>query len=259
MLYYKRIIYCLYFKDNFFYLSRNFRLQKVGDLNWLIKNFGFGSTTNYIDELMVILVKKNPTTDDFSNYFHNVENLRKNIFIPIILGGGINHLDIAKKFFEKGADKISINTACYQKKNIVNQIADLYGSQAISIMLDYKKNDNKIDLYSDCGTKFQNVNFTKHLNDMENLSCGEIILNSIDNDGNGAGLDFEILRYIKDNFSKPILLMGGAGKPEHFTDALKMSKISGAITANLFNFLGTGLNTIRKKLIENKVHVVDFG
>jgi len=258
MLYYKRIIYCLYFKDNYFYLSRNFKLQKVGDLNWLIKNFGFGTTTNYIDELMIILVKKDPTNNDFDNYFQNVENLRKNIFIPIILGGGINNLDIARKFFKKGADKISINTVSYAKKDIINQIADLYGSQSISIMLDYKKNDNEINLYSDCGTKFQDINFIKHLNDMENLSCGEIILNSIDNDGNGAGLDLEILKYIKDNFSKPVLLMGGAGKPEHFSDALKSLKISGAITANLFNFLGTGLNIARKKLIENKVDVVDF-
>ena len=250
MLYYKRIIYCLYFKDNYFYLSRNFTLQKVGDLKWLIKNFGFGSTTNYIDELMIILVKKNPTNDDFDNYFQNVENLRKNIFIPIILGGGIDSLDTAKNFFENGADKISINTACYEKKDIINQIANLYGSQSISIMLDYKKNKNQIDLHSECGTKFQEINIIKHLNDIENLSCGEIILNSIDNDGNGAGLDFGILEYINDNFSKPVLLMGGAGKPDHFSDALKISKISGVITANLFNFLGTGLNETRKKLIE---------
>ena len=259
MLYYKRIIYCLYFKDNYFYLSRNFTLQKVGDLDWLIKNFGFGKTTNYIDELMIILVKKDPTNEDFKNYFKTVENLRKNIFIPIILGGGIDNLDIARNFFEKGADKISINTASYEKKDIVNQIANLYGSQSISIMLDYKKTDNGINLFSDCGTKFQNINFDKHLNDIENLSCGEIILNSIDNDGNGAGLDFEILNHIADDFSKPILLMGGAGKPEHFSEALKTQKISGAITANLFNFLGSGLNIARKKLIENKVHVVDFG
>ena len=258
MLYYKRIIYCLYFKDNYFYLSRNFTLQKVGDLKWLIKNFGFGSTTNYIDELMIILVKKNPTNDDFDNYFQNVENLRKNIFIPIILGGGIDSLDTAKNFFENGADKISINTACYEKKDIINQIANLYGSQSISIMLDYKKNKNQIDLHSECGTKFQDINIIKHLNDIENLSCGEIILNSIDNDGNGAGLDFGILEYINDNFSKPVLLMGGAGKPDHFSDALKISKISGVITANLFNFLGSGLNTARKELIENKIDIVDF-
>ena len=258
MLYYKRIIYCLYFKDDSFYLSRNFRLQKVGDLKWLIKNFGFGSTTNHIDELMIILVKKNPTKDDFNDYFKNVENLRKNIFIPIILGGGINHLDTANKFFENGADKISINTASYIKKKVINQIAQLYGSQSISIMLDYKKTDNKINLYSDCGTKFQDINFIKHLNDMENISCGEIILNSIDNDGNAAGFDQEILEHIKDDYSKPILLMGGAGKPEHFSGILKSKKVSGAITANLFNFLGSGLDIARKELIKNKVDVVDF-
>ena len=61
MLIFKRIIFCLYYQDGHFYLSRNFRLQKVGDLNWLIKNFGFGYTANYIDELVILLVKKNPS------------------------------------------------------------------------------------------------------------------------------------------------------------------------------------------------------
>ena len=64
----KRIIFCLYYQDNHFYLSRNFKLQKVGDLEWLIKNFGFGQTANYIDELVVLLVKKNPCKEDFNNF-----------------------------------------------------------------------------------------------------------------------------------------------------------------------------------------------
>ena len=116
MSYYKRIIYCLYFKDNNFYLSRNFSLQRVGDLNWLIKNFEFSSTSIYIDELIVILVKKNPDKLDFVNFFKNVENLKKNIFMPIILGGGIKSLDLAKNFFENGADKILVNTISYENK-----------------------------------------------------------------------------------------------------------------------------------------------
>ena len=258
MLYYKRIIYCLYLKENFFYLSRNFRLQKVGDLNWLIKNFGFGSTTNYIDELMIILVKKNPNEEDFENYFENIKNLRKNIFIPIILGGNIKSLDMAKKFFDNGADKISINTASYRNKNIIEMIANLFGSQSISVMIDYKKKEDEINLYSDCGTKLEKISLNKHLDELEKLSCGEIILNSIDNDGNGAGLDFEVLQYVKNNYMKPILIMGGAGKPEHLSDALDKKKISGVITANLFNFLGTGLNVARKKLIENGIRVAKF-
>ena len=259
MAYYKRIIYCLYFKDNHFFLSRNFRLQKVGDLNWLIKNFEFGLTASYVDELMIILVKSNPNKDDFDNFFQNVENLKKNIFIPIILGGSIDSLDMAKKFFEKGADKISVNTLSYEKNNTVTKISNLYGSQSISIMVDYKRNENEINLYSHCGTNLQNINFTSHLNNIKNLGIGEIILNSIDNDGNGDGLDLDIVKNIKLDFSNPILLMGGAGKPDHLSEALQIDRVSGIITANLFNFLGTGLNIARKKLIEENINVVDFG
>ena len=64
----KRIIFCLYFKDGYFYLSRNFKLQKVGDLEWLINNFKFQHTSTYVDELMIIQVKKNPTKTD-NNFF----------------------------------------------------------------------------------------------------------------------------------------------------------------------------------------------
>ncbi len=258
MLYYKRIIYCLYFKDNYFHLSRNFRLQKVGDINWLIKNFEFGNTANYVDELMITLVKQNPQKEDFDNFYENIKSLKKNIFIPITLGGGVKNIDLAKIFFEKGADKISINTASYEKKEILNQISDLYGSQSISVIIDYRKKNDEIHLYSNCGTKLENIGLKEHLINLNEMRTGEIVLNSIDRDGNGAGIDLDILNIIPNNLHKPLLLMGGAGKPEHLSAALKIHKVSGVITANLFNFLGSGLNIARKKLIEEKVNVVDF-
>ena len=92
----KRIIFCLYFQYGFFYLSRNFSLQKVGDINWLIKNFNFSITANYIDELTVIFVKKNPKIKDFDDFIIAMEELKKNIFIPITLGGNIREIEIAK-------------------------------------------------------------------------------------------------------------------------------------------------------------------
>ena len=95
----KRIIFCLHYKEGFFYLSRNFRLQKVGDGDWLIRNFGFGKATNYIDEIIIILVKQNPIETDFENFFKDIFKLRKNLFIPITLGGGIRNYEISKRFF----------------------------------------------------------------------------------------------------------------------------------------------------------------
>lgn len=258
MSYLKRIIYCLYFMDNNFHLSRNFSLQKVGDLNWLNNNFEFGLSTGNIDELMVILVKKNPNQNEFKEYFKTIEKLKKNIFIPITLGGGISTYEISKNFFESGADKILINTFAYKAIDLIDKISGNYGSQAISIGVDYKKNENQINLYSNCGNILEKIKFEDHLNKLEQFNCGELILNSIDNDGNGAGLDLSITKKIKDNYSKPILLMGGAGKPEHFAEGLKKEHVSGVVSANLFNFLGSGLKNVRLKLIEDGINIAKF-
>ena len=255
---FKRIIFCLYFQNGYFHISRNFRLQKVGDVDWLIKNFGFGQTSNYIDEIIVTLVKKNPSNEDFKNFFENVLKLRKSLFIPMTLGGGIRDLKKAKIFFENGADKILLNTMTYNNKKIVNKIADFFGSQAISVMVDYKKKMNRYELYSNCGTKKEDIDFKKHLINLNNISCGDIILNSIDNDGNGEGLNLKILGQITDKIRKPILMMGGAGKPSHFLDALKLNQVSGVITANLFNFLGTGLKMVRKDGLDKKIQLAEF-
>ncbi len=258
MLIFKRIIFCLYYQDGYFYLSRNFRLQKVGDLNWLIKNFGFGYTANYIDELVILLVKKNPSEQDFNDFLITLENLRKRIFIPIVLGGNIRNIKTVNRYFKFGADKILVNSSAYNNKELIQEISNSYGSQSVSVMIDYKKFENNIQLYSNYGTLLEDISFEDHLLNLNNLNCGEVILNSIDNDGNGAGLDDEIINKIPKNVNKPILLMGGAGKPEHIYFILKNKKIHGIITANLFNFLGTGLKESRNLCVTKKIKLAYF-
>ena len=159
----KRIIFCLYYKEGFFYLSRNFRLQRVGDVYWLIKNFGFGKTTSYIDEIIILLVKKNPTEKDFNSFFTDISELRKKLFIPITLGGGIRDLKISKRFFDNGADKILINTLAFENKEIIEKIAGSYGSQAICVMIDHRKINNEINLYSHCGTRLEKISLKYYL------------------------------------------------------------------------------------------------
>lgn len=254
----KRIIFCLYYKDGFFYISRNFRLQKVGNVEWLIKNFGFGHTSNYVDEIIIILVKKKPNSYDFEDFFKNIFKLRKNIFIPITLGGGIRDLKTTKQFFDNGADKILVNTLTYKKKEIVEEIASSYGAQAICVMVDYKKRAKQYELYSNCGTYLENIGFKEHIESLNNISCGEIILNSIDNDGNAEGINMKILNQISKKINKPILIMGGAGKPEHLFQALESKQVSGVITANLFNFLGDGLKFARVYALKNNIPLARF-
>jgi imidazole glycerol-phosphate synthase subunit HisF len=254
----KRIIFALLYQDGYFYLSRNFKLQKVGDLNWLINNFGFGVTSNHIDELICLLVKKQPTSNDKKQFFDDINELRKKIFIPITLGGGIRDFKDVSDYFNNGADKVLLNTSIF-KENLTREISEIYGEQSISIMIDYqsdKSNEDKI--FVNCGTKFQ-MNLSKFFSKMNQIQFGEIILNSIENDGTGNGLDLKIINKIPNNWKKkPILLMGGAGKPEHIAEGLKNDIVSGVITANLFNFLGTGLEDSRKKSIKQKINLANF-
>ena len=254
----KRIIFALLYQDGYFYLSRNFKLQKVGDLNWLINNFGFGVTSNHIDELICLLVKKQPTSKDKKMFFNDINKLREKIFIPITLGGGIRTVNDVADYFNNGADKILLNTSIF-KKNLTKEISQVYGEQSISIMIDYQSIERKEDqIFVNCGTKFE-MNLSEFFNKMNKISFGEIIFNSIENDGAGNGLDLNIIKKIPRHWKKkPILLMGGAGKPEHITEGLKIDIVSGIITANLFNFLGTGLEESRKKSIEHNINLADF-
>ena len=254
----KRIIFALLYQDGYFYLSRNFKLQKVGNLKWLINNFGFGKTSNHIDELICLLVKKNPTQEDKEDFFQDINELRKKIFIPVTLVGGIRNLKDISNYFENGADKILLNTALYEE-NLSKEIAQIYGEQSISLMIDYQSNENNIDkIFINCGLEYKMV-LSEFFIKMKNIKFGEIIFNSIENDGTGNGLDLRILRKIPEDWKKkPILLMGGAGKPEHIAEGLKNDDVSGIITANLFNFLGKGLEESRNMSIKQKIKLANF-
>jgi len=254
---YKRIIYALLYSEGYFHLSRNFRLQKVGDVNWLKNNFGFDETCDFIDELIIINVKENSSEDDFKQYFDDINKLREKIFVPITLGGAIRKLDHAKKFFDNGADKILINYLAHKGQNICDEISKIYGEQAISVMVDYKKINSEIQTFTNSGKVF-----SKKLNDfiksLDSFKFGELILNSIDKDGTAAGIDLDCVEMIPDKFINPILVMGGAGKPEHFTQVLNHKKVSGIVTANLFNFLGAGLEEARNYSIKKNIKLIKF-
>ena len=255
---FKRIIFSLLYNDRCFNLSRNFSLQKVGDVQWIKNNYGFGETASQIDELIITNVSRNLSKKDQDNFFLDIDSLRKKIFVPLTIGGRIKDFEYAKNCFKNGADKILVNTAIFDNINLVNKISNIYGSQAITVMIDIKKEGNEFFCYKECGEKKQSKFDQKFVTFLKNLNCGEIIINSIDNDGNGAGINLDLLNFFNKKFPKPLLLMGGAGKPEHIWETLKNKKISGVVTANLFNFLGTGLKIARDECIKQGIKLPSF-
>ena len=245
----KRIIFCLLYKDGYFVQSRNFITNIIGDANWIVKNYNFINISNYIDELIILdisLIKKTKT------FLKNVEMIVKRSFIPLTLGGGIKNLTLARAFLENMSDKILVNTALFENHEIIGEISNRYGSQSIIAALDYKyERSKKIILKSNARIKVNN-DYKKILKYVNNLDVGEILINSIDKDGTGQGLDIKILEKLP-KLNKPLILSGGAGNYKHFIDILKSKKVSAISTSNLLNFVGNSLKDLRHELQKNKI------
>lgn len=253
----KRIIFGLLYSENFFHLSRNFRLQRVGSIEWLKDNYELNRTYQFIDELVFFLVSRSYDQKEKMKFFDNINNLRKQLFCPIMIGGGIKNFDDARICFENGADKIFISTE-FTNFELINRISDVYGNQSISVVLDYKKINNNFEIYTNCGrTKVSSDLETVFLK-LQKENIGEIILHSIDRDGTGNGYDLKIFDEIDLKSKKPLILMGGAGQPNHIVNALDNSKVSGVITANLFNFIGNTLETTRELCLKKNLNIANL-
>ena len=117
----KRIIFTLLYDNGFFNLSRNFRLQRVGDLDWLIRNYDFARTASYIDELVLLNVSRDAT--DHSQFVKTLRFLTEICFVPITAGGHVQTLEHARVLLSNGADKILVNTLAAEDPQEVNRIA----------------------------------------------------------------------------------------------------------------------------------------
>lgn len=241
----KRLIFTLLYADGYFWLSRNFRLQKVGTIDWLKHNYGFETVSAYIDELIVLNVGRNgKDIDDFSNV---ISDLVQNVFIPVAAGGGITSLSDAQKLFDSGADKLVMNTIFFENENVVKDIIAKYGSQSIVASVDYRIDRNEVKPFNNNGMVEVPMSLDRYVNYLQKSGVGEIYLNSIDRDGTGFGMDLDVHKAM-DKRTIPMILAGGAGNESHLEAVLNNSNYNAVATANLFNFVGDGLPLARKYL-----------
>lgn len=247
----KRLIFTLYHDGLSFCLSRNFKLQNVGDADWLIRNYGFSETSYSVDELFFLYVDRNPDRDRRRNFLKDMEKVCEQVFVPTGVGGNISSLDIADLYFEYGADKVVINRSLFKNPSLAGCIADRYGRQAVvaSIDVKYRMSEQSYYVHDPITLEPMCLLSEKSLVDLTPV-CGEYLVQSIDNDGNGCGYDNKLLTTLAPmGRHKPLIVSGGAGKPEHFVETIReFPWLSGVSTGNLFNFLGGGLAISRKSL-----------
>jgi cyclase len=252
----KRIIFTLIYENGFFHQSRNFRLQKVGNLNWLEKNYKFQDISFSLDEIIVLNASKKEK--NIQAFASTLNQLVDDVFIPVSAGGGINSIDDANLLFKNGADKIVLNSILFENPLLVTELVKTYGSQSIVASVDYKSVNNETQVFINNGTKLISKTLVEYIKYIEELNIGEIYLNSIDKDGTGFGYDFETINTVSKDITVPLIIAGGAGNEKHLTEALKNDSINATATANLFNFIGNGLPNARKIILKEGLNIAQW-
>ena len=252
----ERLVFSLIYSDGIFMQSRNFRLQRVGDINWLEKNYKFQKISFSLDELFVVDASRK--IKDIDKFAAVVKRLVNGVFIPVAAGGGIRKLEDAELLFNNGADKIVLNTALYDNPGLAENIIEKFGAQSLVASVDYKLVGDEPVVYIKDGTQAIEMKLDECLLFLQNLGVGEILLNSIQQDGTGFGYDLPTIQKYCKQISVPLLIMGGAGNEFHLLEGLKQNGVSAVVTANLFNFIGNGLPNARKFMLENNANLAKW-
>lgn len=167
-----------------------------------------------------------------------VRRVAETVFIPFTVGGGIRTVEDFRMLLREGADKISVNSAAVNDPALISRAADKFGSQCVVVAIDAKRRDDGkgFNVYKNGGRIDTGLDAVEWAMRAERLGAGEILLTSMDCDGTKAGYDNELTARIGENVSIPVIASGGAGKPEHFYDALVEGKADAVLAASLFHY-----------------------
>lgn len=258
----KRLIPVLLLKNGFLVRSQNFQYHNsVG--NPLVQTSRYNDWT--VDELIYIDI----TRDNVYDLRRNDQKLRqvtdpieilriisKTCFMPLTFGGGIRTLEDMAVRFENGADKIMINTVCFENPAIITAAAKKFGSQAIVVGIDVKLDlGGRYEIYSHHGKKPTGKTPEEWASFVERNGAGEIFINNIDRDGTGQGYDLELIRRVVDSTTLPVIACGGVGKYEDFVDGVKKGGAAAVAAANIFNFKELSDRSAKKILLQEGIEV----
>lgn len=221
----KRIIAVLTFDNGELTRTKNF----IADYKYTNKFIN----NSLFDGIVLIDISKSHKKRHL--FYKVVENFAKNCFVPICIGGKIKTINEVRKFQELGADKILINSLVVKDKQFVKKLIKIFGNQFIVIGLDLKLKKNIYKCYFNRGKSLINQTLDNYLKEINTLSPGEILVQSIDRDGTFKGFDLKILSKIKKKLSCPLIVCGGAGKWQDFVDAFNKSKVDAVCTNNIFH------------------------
>ena len=230
-----RIIPCLLIQNKGLVKTVNFKNPKyVGDPINAVKIFN----EKEVDELIVLDI--DATKENRGPNLEMIKNLANECRMPFCYGGGITTLDQAVKIISLGAEKIALSYSAINNLDLCQQIGDVIGNQSVVVVIDVKKKKifRGYDIFTHNGTKKSEWKLHDFVLKLEEIGIGEIVINSIDNDGTMQGYDTVLVENIREKCSMPITFLGGASSLENVKELITKFKIIGAAAGSLFVFKG---------------------
>jgi cyclase len=256
----RRLIPVILIKNGIVVQSRNFNeFQKVGMPKTSIKRCSeWGS-----DELILLDISRENKYDinrddlnfiNSNNFLDIVLDVSKFCFMPITVGGKVRSLQDIENYLMSGADKVAINTEAILNPKFLDLASKKFGSQCIVNSVDVKfVNDNYI-IFVNNGSDITSYKLEEWLKISEQNGVGEILINSIDNDGKGAGFDLNLINLVEKTVNIPIICFGGAGKFEHFVEVAEKTNVDGIAAANFFQHVDQSVFLTKKILYEKSLN-----
>jgi len=245
----KRIIPCLDVNQGRVVKGQQFKsLKDVADPATLALRYSLEGA----DELVFYDITASADQRKISHAF--VSEVARQINIPFCVGGGISSIEDMTFILRQGADKVSVNTAAVLNPSLIQEGALKFGSQCIVLSIDAKKEGDEYYVYTHGGRQKTTLKVIDWALQGVALGAGELVLNTMDTDGEQNGYDTALIKAISDRVSVPVIASGGAGRLEHFIDAAKAGA-EGLLAASVFHFETLKIKEVKEALYHQGIPV----
>ena len=202
------------------------------------------------------------SSDDRDTMAHVVEDVAREVFIPLTVGGGIRELADIRRMLNAGADKVSINTAAVFNPEFVAEAADKFGSQCIVVAVDAKRvsgagEAGRWEIFTHGGRKPTGIDTLEWVTKMDEYGAGEILLTSMDRDGTREGFDNELTRAVSEAVRVPVIASGGVGNLDHLADGILLGKADAVLAASIFHFAEYSIGEAKAHMRARGIEVRD--
>ncbi|MBM7704512.1 imidazole glycerol phosphate synthase subunit HisF [Metabacillus iocasae] len=248
----KRIIPCLDVKEGRVVKGVQFvELRDAGDPVELAKFYDEEGA----DELVFLDISA--SHEGRKTMVHVVEEVASQLAIPFTVGGGINSLADMKRILRAGADKVSLNTAAVLNPELITEGADFFGTQCMVVAIDAKYDEElgSWRVYTHGGRQATEWEVIAWAKEAVKRGAGEILLTSMDRDGEKSGFDVPLTKAVSEAVTVPVIASGGAGNGQHFVDAYIEGKADAALAASIFHYKETSVKEIKNDIRKQGVEV----